>query len=106
MSQRSFVKECDFVTSPGHFYKGKTRQEMGLPGEGPTRVITDLGVFNFNNGIEMTLTEIYPDVELDKIKSSCSWDLKVADQLKTVSKPKNSELILLRKKLDPQKLYL
>src|SRR5580658_7731597 len=42
MNKRAFVEKCDFITSPGRRdYHGKTRQDHGLPGGGPTRVITD-----------------------------------------------------------------
>jgi glutaconate CoA-transferase, subunit B len=105
MSPRTFVEKCDFITSPGHFYKGKTRKELGLPGGGPTRVITDLGVCDFENN-EMVLTEIYPGVEIEKVKASCGWPLKIAPQLKTFTPPGEKILRLLREKLDPQKLYL
>src|SRR5580658_1212437 len=41
-NKRAFVQKLDFVTSGGHFEGGDTRQRMGLPGRGPTAVITDL----------------------------------------------------------------
>ena len=34
------------MTSPGHLDGGDARARLGYPGAGPTRVITDLGVFD------------------------------------------------------------
>jgi glutaconate CoA-transferase subunit B len=112
MSSKSFVETCDFVTSPGTRFNSKipspklskSRHELGLPGGGPTTVITDLGVCEFQD--EMVLTEIYPGVEVDQVKAACGWDLKIAHQLKRTSPPEESILTLLRERLDPQKLYL
>jgi glutaconate CoA-transferase subunit B len=106
MSPKSFVEKCDFVTSPGHVCFGKTRKELDLPGSGPLKAITDLGVCDFNENGEMILTEIYPGVTPEKVKASCGWDLKISAQLKVTPAPTHKVLDLLRNKLDPQKLYL
>ncbi|MBI4528732.1 MAG: CoA-transferase subunit beta [Deltaproteobacteria bacterium] len=114
MSPKSFVEQCDFVTSPGHRYlskrnhpefRGKTRQDFGLPGRGPTAVITDKGVCDFEAG-EMVLKELYPGVSVDDVRNACGWDLKVASRLKEATPPSAEQLELLRKKIDPQRLYL
>jgi glutaconate CoA-transferase subunit B len=105
MSPRTFVEKCDFITSPGNVVRGKTRKELGLPGSGPLRAITDLGVCDFIDG-EMTLTEIYPGVTVEQIKKACGWDLKISDSLNVAIPPPANVLALLREKLDPQRLYL
>jgi glutaconate CoA-transferase subunit B len=105
MNPKSFVEKCDFITSPGNRSNGKTRKEWGLPGSGPLTAITDLGVCTFIDG-EMTLTETYPGVSLEKIKTGCGWPLKIASDLKTCPPPSPGILKLLREKLDPQKLFL
>jgi len=105
MSPKSFVEKCDFITSPGSRFHDKTRQELGLPGGGPTRAITDLGVLEMIDG-EFTLTEIYEGVTVEKVKQSCGWDLKIAPKLKTVPEPDAKVIELLRTKIDPENLYL
>ncbi len=113
MTPKNFVETCDFVTSPGSRFQskvpspliGKTRKELGLPGSGPTTVITDLGVCEFQND-EMVLTEIYPGVEVDEVKKSCGWALKISASLKSTATPSPASIQLLREKLDPQRLYL
>lgn len=105
MSPKTFVEKCDFITSPGNYSHGKSRKEWGLPGGGPTKVITDLGVCEFIDN-EMTLTEIYPGVTVDQVKAACGWPLKIASQLKSSEPGTANDVRLLREKLDPQKLYL
>lgn len=106
MGPRSFVEKVDFITSPGHLMNGKTRKQLGLPGAGPTQVITDLGVLTFNDEGEMVLTELYEGVTVEQAQAACGWKLKVADHIKTSPAVPVRAISLLRDKLDPQKLYL
>ena len=120
MSTKSFVEKCDFVTSPGTRFesrmesrltKGSGRHELGLPGEGPTMVITDMGVCEFvendpSSGREMVLTEIYEGLDPNTVRSKCGWALRVASDLKQVPTPSREILTLLRETLDPKRLYL
>jgi glutaconate CoA-transferase subunit B len=106
MSKRTFVERCDFVTSPGHRVGGKTRAELGMPGGGPTRVITDLGVLDFEGDGEATLTEIYPGVSIEQVRGACGWKLRVSASVREAVSPSAHIVALLRTKLDPQRLYL
>lgn len=107
MNRRSFVESCDFITSPGHRSRdGRTRAELGLPGGGPTRLITDLGVLDFGADGEATLTEIYPGVRVEQIQAACGWNVRVAPALQTSLDPDPLALQLLREKLDPSRLAL
>ena len=100
LSPKTFVKKCDYITSPGQVSLGKTRAQWGMPGRGPVRVITDKGVFDFVNG------EIYPDVKIEDIQAQCGFPVKSANTLKITEIPEAHEIELLRVKLDPKKLYL
>lgn len=106
MGKRTFVEKCDFITSPGHRMNGKTRAELGLPGGGPTRIITDLGVLDFDATGEAVLSEVYPGVTPEQVRAACGWSLRVADSVRTTGEPDTSVLSLLRERLDPQRLYL
>jgi glutaconate CoA-transferase, subunit B len=119
MSPKTFVEKCDFVTSPGTRFEskyvspscGKNREELGLPGSGPTTVITDVGVCEFmlapgGLGREMVLTEIFEDVDPATVPGKCGWPLKISENLKKIQNPKEKTLSLLRDKLDPNRLYL
>src|SRR5215207_1720607 len=41
LDRRAFPETVDFITSPGHHARGRSRRELGMPGSGPTRVVTD-----------------------------------------------------------------
>src|SRR6266700_5894673 len=49
LKKRAFVQQLDFLTSPGHLTGGDARQALGIPGQGPELVITDMAMFNFEN---------------------------------------------------------
>jgi glutaconate CoA-transferase subunit B len=84
---------------------GKTREELKLPGGGPTKAITDLGVLEMLDG-EFTLTEIYEGVTVDQVKENCGWPLKTASPLKVIPEPDLKIIELLRNKIDPDGLFL
>ena len=107
LSTRACPAELDFITSPGQRSKGKSRAELGMPGAGPIKVITDKGVLERDEETgEMVLTRLYPGVTVDEVKANVGWPLRVQDQLEQVSPPSQEELRLLREVLDPKRLYL
>lgn len=107
LNNRAFPAEVDFLTSPGQQCRGKSRKELGMPGAGPVKVITDKGILEADPATgEMILTALYPDVTVDEVKANVGWSLKVRDRLEQVAPPNARELHLLREVLDPQKLFL
>ena len=96
-NKRSFVSKLDFMTSAGHFDGGDARARMGLPGKGPTTVITDLGILTPDPETkELTLTSLHPGVAVEKVIESTGWPLKVAANLATTPPPTDAELTVLR----------
>jgi glutaconate CoA-transferase subunit B len=96
-SPRAFVEKVDFVTSFGHGTGKGDRERLGLPGHGPTLVVTDLGLMRPDpETAELTLTELHPGVELEQAISATGWTLKVANDLKTTPAPTDHELTVLR----------
>ncbi len=107
LNPRAFPAELDFLTSPGQRCKGRTRQELGMPGAGPVKVITDKGILESDPATgEMVLTAIYPGVTVDDVKANVGWPLEVRATLPVVAPPTAEELRLLRDVLDPRKLFL
>jgi glutaconate CoA-transferase subunit B len=104
---RSFPAAVDFVTSPGHRYRGIDRRALGMPGSGPVQVITDRGVLepDAESG-ELVLTTLYPGVEVDTVRAGVGWPLVVREPLACAAAPTATELDLLRRTLDPEKLHL
>jgi glutaconate CoA-transferase subunit B len=106
LKRRAFVERLDFVTSAGHLEGGDARAALGLPGRGPELVVTDSGVFHFDETTqEMTLTSLHAGVELASVQQEVGWDLKVAPNLRRTEPPTEAELRMLREELDPQGLY-
>jgi glutaconate CoA-transferase, subunit B len=100
-SKRSFVERIDFTTSPGHLAGSRPAAWGG----GPSVVITNLGVYRFDQNGEMTLASMHPGVTLDEVKAEASWDLKVADDLGETPPPSADELRIVREELDPEGAY-
>lgn len=92
---RAMVPTVDFITSVGFGREGQGRS--GHLGQGPTAVITDLGIMRPDpSSFELTLTSIHPGVTLDQVKSSSGWDLQVSKDLTTSAPPSEEELTVLR----------
>jgi glutaconate CoA-transferase subunit B len=107
LSPRTFPASVDFITSPGHDGRYGRRTALGLPGSGPLRVVTDMGVLapSADDG-ELELVGIYPGVDVADVKTKTGWPLRVAAQLAELPPPTRDELHLLRDVLDPQGLYI
>ncbi len=107
LNPRAFPAEIDFITSPGQQCRGRSRRDLGMPGAGPIKVITDKGILESDPVTgEMILTGLYPGVTADEVKAAVGWPLRVRDTLDLLPPPDDRELDLLRNVLDPKKLYL
>jgi glutaconate CoA-transferase subunit B len=106
-NKKTFPEKIDFITTPGLISADNPREKLGIPGGGPTLVITDFGVYTFTlDTFEMILSEIHPGVSLDEVKETISWNFRVSDSLKITHPPTAEELRIIRKELDPDKIYL
>jgi glutaconate CoA-transferase, subunit B len=107
LDRRAFPETVDFVTSPGHQAKGRSRRELGMPGAGPTKVVTDKAVLESDPASgELVLSALYPGVEASEVKAGIGWQLRNKSRLDQVEPPSERELYLLRQVLDPKRLYL
>ena len=107
LSARSFPAAVDFVTSPGHAGKYGTREQLGLPGGGPQRIVTDVGVLEPSpDDGELELVGIYPNASVEEVKAKVGWPLRVRAGLEKYPPPTTVELRLLREVLDPTHLYI
>jgi glutaconate CoA-transferase subunit B len=107
LSRRAFPERVDFVTSPGHRMKGRSRRELGMPGAGPVRVVTDKAILDADpESGELVLAALYPGVTVEEVRAGVGWELRCRDTLDQVGPPTPAELELLRHVLDPGRLYL
>ena len=96
-SSRAFVERVDFITSFGHGAGAGDRERLGLRGDGPTEVITDLGVLRPDPVTkELTLPAVHPGVDVDDVRAATGWDLRVAEELITTTPPSDTELRTMR----------
>lgn len=103
--RRRFVPRVRYVTSPGYGEGPDWRLRHRLPGGGPSRVITSLGIFSFDSGGgEMMLSSYHPGVTVEKIQNETGWPLKVAPDLRETMPPSPSELAAVRK-YDPKRVW-
>jgi glutaconate CoA-transferase subunit B len=94
-TRRAFVPEVDFITSVGFGPTGNGR--TGHRGEGPTVVITDLGVLEPHPETnELMLAALHPGVEVDRVRDETGWDLRVDPDLRVSEPPTADELGVLR----------
>jgi glutaconate CoA-transferase subunit B len=96
-SPRTFVERLHFRSSVGYGSGAGERERLGLPGAGPTTVITDLGVLRPDARTrELTLTEVHPGVSVEEARVACGWPLRVAGDLRESDPPTERELHVLR----------
>jgi glutaconate CoA-transferase subunit B len=99
------VERCDFVTSLGHrAADGRTRAELGHRGRGPDRLVTELGVFDFDDSGRARLAGIYPDVTVDEVRENTGFEFLVRDDLAPLSLPTAEHRAFIRA-LDPLRVH-
>jgi len=95
--KRGFVDKLDFVTSLGHGTGGDTRKKLGLATKGPTKLITDLCVFEPDPETkEMTVTSIHPGATREQIDGNTGWKVSYAAKVAETAPPTAVELDALR----------
>lgn len=99
------VERCDFVTSIGHrTAEGLPRSSMPYRGRGPDCIITDLGIFGFNDEGHAQLRAIYPDTSVELVLENTGFEFPVVDNLTTAPLP-DSEMIEFIRRLDPMNIH-
>jgi len=95
--KRGFVDKLDFVTSIGHVSGGDSRQKLGVKTKGPTRLITDLALFEPDPETkEMIVTAMHPGVTREQIQENTGWQVRFAAQVAETKPPTQQELEVLR----------
>jgi glutaconate CoA-transferase subunit B len=96
-SRRSFVDKIDFFTSIGHGSGGDSRQKLGVKTKGPTRLITDLAIYEPDPETkEMIVTSIHPGITREQIQENAGWTVRYAREVAETKAPTVQELEILR----------
>jgi len=104
--KRRFVEKLDFLTTPGYLTGIGARERAGLPrNTGPFRVITQLGVYGFDEQKKMVLLSSHPGVEVETIRESSGFPINVPEEAGVTPEPTKEELRILRR-LDPYRVVL
>jgi glutaconate CoA-transferase subunit B len=99
--RRRFVERADYVTSPGFGEGADWRRRVGLPGAGPSAVITTLAVFRFDGATgEMLLASTHPGVTAEEVRAQTGWPLRAAATVAETPAPTAAELAMIRR-FDP-----
>ena len=95
-SGRALVEHCDFVTDMGHRTPGGTRAELGYTGGGPEWLVTELGVFDYDEDGQARLRQVFPDVSVEQVRAATGFELRMSADLRPVPLPSAAEIAALR----------
>src|SRR5437016_6291442 len=104
--KRKLRQAVAYLTSPG-FVGGRGRQELGLRGDGPHRLVTDNAVIGFDPDTHSaTLLSVHPVVGLEEVLEKTGFPLRVPTEVPATPLPSAEEVRLLREEIDPRGIYL
>jgi acyl CoA:acetate/3-ketoacid CoA transferase beta subunit len=105
--RQRFVERVDYITTPGYLTGPGARERAGLPrNTGPWRVVTQLGVYGFDEQDKrMTLLSVHPGVSIKDVQENSSFPIKIPERVEVTPEPTDEELRVLRS-LDPYGVVL
>jgi glutaconate CoA-transferase subunit B len=104
--RRRFIERVDFVTSPGYLDGGDDRRRRGLLFGGVSRIITTLGVFDFEpTSRRMRLIALHPGVRVEDVQANTGFEVLIGSPVGATDPPSLKELDLLRL-LDPKRQFI
>jgi glutaconate CoA-transferase subunit B len=96
-SPRAFVERVDFVTSLGHGPTGRERRALGLAGQGPALLVTDLCMMRPDPDTnEFVVVSLHPGVSADLVRERTGWPVRYAASVEGTPPPSASDLETLR----------
>lgn len=105
--RKRFVEKLNYVTTPGFLSGPGAREAAGLPGSGPVRVITDLGILGFDPATKrMRLEETFPGIRPDDIQAAIGFDLAPYADTRPAEPPTETQIDLLRTRIDQHGIYV
>ncbi len=73
---------------------------------GPSAVITNMGVFRFDDDGVMYLDTVHPGFSVDDIKENCGFDVNVSRVSGETLPPTYEEIDILYKQIDPEGIFI
>jgi glutaconate CoA-transferase, subunit B len=97
--------DCDFITNLGHRTKdGKRRRDLGHRGNGPQWLVTELGLFDFDDDGHMRLNALYPDTSVEDVLMNTGFKPRLASHIEIIPPPERLVVEFIRR-LDPLKVH-
>ncbi len=93
------------ATSAGRPTPSGSAASRAGSGRGPSVVVTDLGIFHFDDDGEMRLDSLHPGTTIEQVRDAMAWSPRVAADLAVTAEPTAEELRLIRVELDPEGVY-
>jgi glutaconate CoA-transferase subunit B len=105
--KRTFVDKLDYRSALGFGDAPGDRKRLGVPGGGPSKVFTDLCVWDFDPVTEtMRLDSLHEGVTREDVVAACGFVVEFSPRLHQSLAPTAEELRLIRDEIDPEGLFL
>ncbi|MCL1790598.1 MAG: acyl CoA--acetate/3-ketoacid CoA transferase subunit beta [Peptococcaceae bacterium] len=112
--KRRFKENVDYITSPGWWVKkwpeGNLVPKKEVYGKyfygGIEAIITNMGVFRFDEEGIMYLDTYHPGFTAEQVKAECGFELNISRVSGETLPPTYEELDLLYKVVDPEGIFL
>jgi len=106
-SKRTFMEKLDYVTTAGWLGGPGCREKAGLPADsGPYRVITQLGVYGFDESTKrLTLQSLHPGVTVKEVQDNSQFEILIPKDVAVTQPPTPDERRVLRE-IDPTGMVL
>lgn len=106
-TSKQFVEKVDFISGAGYLDGPGSREKLGLRGGGPDKVFTEYAVLGFDQESKrMKLESLHPGVSLETVLENTGFELLVPGEVPETVPPTESELDLIRGRVDPDGLLL
>jgi glutaconate CoA-transferase subunit B len=117
--KRRFLERNEYTTTPGWWcwdFKADGKKEWkpkkevwkgtAYANNGPVGVVTNMGVYRFDNEGIIYLETHHPGVTVEQVKENCGFDLNVSKIKGETARPTYQELFVLREFVDPELIFL
>lgn len=106
-SRRRFVPRVDFISAPGFIDGPGARAKAGLSRGGPRWVLSELGVFDFDQATcRMRIKSLHPGHTLAEVRDRTGFEMIEPAEVPESTPPTQQELELLRREIDPHGVLL
>ncbi len=104
--KRKFNQTISYITGFG-YPQEQNREDIGLKGGGPYKVITDKSILEFDNTKKrFILNSIHPAVTIDEVIQAIQFDIDIPKDIRETPEPTPIELKLIREVIDPKRIIL